>query len=180
MLARGLFFSPPCSRLFAIIQVVPNLPLIEHYTIDVDALLARAAKSGASTSGAQPSLGGDLPLAHALFKRLRGHQIDFATDELLAQATHAACFTSDPSTSQPLDSASATMHRLKQAAVLYNASAALHLSDDLKAASDSISSSLCAEHVQVSTPNVMPPAGAIFTSTRLAPAAHTFRAPSRS
>jgi hypothetical protein len=120
------------------------VPLFEHYTIDIDALLARASKLAGSSSIAKSPPSGASASAHALFTRVRGRQIELASEELLMQIMDAVCSTNDSSTNQRSESASIVIHRLIQAATIYNSSAAQHLSEDLKAASDSICSSMFA------------------------------------
>lgn len=122
------------------------MPLIEHYTVDIDALLTRIANLGILNSRTNsPNCAASLD-AHTLFKRVRGRQIELASPELLMQLMDEVCSTNDPSSTQTADSAAIVIHHLKQAASRYNASAAQHLSEDLKAASESICSSMCAFH----------------------------------
>ena len=137
-----------------IYQVIPTVPLLACYTIDIDALLARATKlsvlksciasppPGASASRASA------PNLHEQLNRLRGRQIDAATDEqltrLMDQLFVNSDFASAQSSADPShDLASEAARLLQEAATLHNASAPQLLSDDLRAAIDSIRSSMC-------------------------------------
>jgi hypothetical protein len=128
--------------------VVATVPLIQNYLIDIDSLLARVAKliSSNRSLAFMPHSPDNL---HGLFKRLRGHQIDVASDELLIQLMSAIFNSSDLSVFQTSAAISEAMDRVKQAAAHYNVDAASHLSDDLTAASESIFSSMCVQDIEV-------------------------------
>jgi hypothetical protein len=119
------------------------VPFLEHYVIDIDTLLTRVAKLGIQRSQAMSICSDASPDIHALLKRVRGRQVELASEDLLMEITDAVCSSNDPSASHILDSASIAIDCLKHAATRYNASAAHHLNEDLKAASESICSSMC-------------------------------------
>jgi hypothetical protein len=134
-------------------QVIPTAPLLQHYTVDVDALLSITAKRVVPGSCAPACTSTN---THELFKALRGRQLDVATDAQLQQLVAALLSAPDSSTDAagsklPSDISSVAMLRLRRAAALYNANAARELSDDLAAAAESIRSTLCALHSRGST-----------------------------
>ncbi len=142
-----LVYSPPApDAANTAPQVISTAPLLQHYTVDVDALLSIAAKRVVPGSCAPARASTD---PHELFKALRGRQLDVATDAQLQQLMGAVLSAPDSSTDAagpklPSDISSVAMLRLRRAAALYNANAARDLSDDLAAAAVSIRSTLCA------------------------------------
>lgn len=127
-------------------QVISSAPLLQHYTVDIDALLSISAKRVVPGSCAPTRA---CTNTHELFKALRGRQLDVATDAQLQQLMGAVLSEPDSSTDAagsklPSDISSVAMLRLRRAAALYNANAARDLSDDLAAAAESIRSTLCA------------------------------------
>jgi hypothetical protein len=116
--------------------------------LDVDKHLARAGKLGfLKTSAECVRLERSAANVRELLQRVRGQQIEAASDAQLQILIHAVLSTDDAwsetgAGSRP-DAASAALHRLQREAVNYNASAARDLSDDLDAAAASIRSTLC-------------------------------------
>jgi hypothetical protein len=142
--ARAVSSSP---SILVVSQVIPGVPLIQHYTFDTNLFLARANKLWVSAASAEA-----LPPprdVHGLFKKLRGRQIDVATDAQL-QLLVEAIFCRSGAATDPTGAAVSPDDRLRQAAAQYNADAALDLSDDLNAAADSIRSTMCARHLAAS------------------------------
>jgi hypothetical protein len=161
---------------------------MQHYAVDIDALLARANKRGIFQTCAESPLqmcsSADM---HERFKRVRGRQIDVATDAqmtVLLQSTNPSLsidFAADGiGASVSSESTSVALHRLKLAAASYNSNdAAKDLSDDLEAAAHAICSTLC---VQFSVTFfyiclVIFLSGATATWMRLAPASSIYPAP---
>jgi hypothetical protein len=177
--------APFAPLKFTVAQVIPNVPLLQHYTVDVEALLSLIAKRivvGACASTRTSS--SSSTSVHQLLKALRGRQLHIATDAQLQQLIHAVSSpphsSTDAATSKlSSDFASAAMLRLRSAAALYNAHAAQDLNDDLSAAADSIRSTMCVLH-SLASPALSVTfrwsAGAIASSTRLAPACETYLA----
>jgi hypothetical protein len=159
---------------------------MQHYAVDIDALLARANKRGILQTYAESPLPTCSSAGvHELFKRVRGRQIDVATDAqmtVLLQSTFSMSdFAADGiGASASSESTSVALHRLKLAAASYNANdAAKDLSDDLEAAAHAICSTLC---VQCSATLfyiclVIFFSGATATWMPLAPASSIFPAP---
>jgi hypothetical protein len=87
---------------------------------------------------------------HELFKRVRGRQIDVATDAQMTLLLQSSFSMSDSAAdgigaSVSSDSTSVALHRLKLAAASHNAKAAKYLSDDLQAAAHAIRSTMCVQ-----------------------------------
>ena len=125
---------------------------MQHYAVDIDALLARANKREILQTCAEsplPTCSSDD--VHELFKRVRGRQIDVATDAQMTVLLQSSFSMSDSAAdgigaSVSSDSTSVALHRLKLAAASHNAKeAAKYLSDDLQAAAHAIRSTMCVQ-----------------------------------
>ena len=100
---------------------------MQHYAVDIDALLARANKREILQTCAEsplPTCSSDD--VHELFKRVRGRQIDVATDAqmtvLLQSSFSMSDFAADViGDSVSSDTTSVALHRLKLAAASHNA-----------------------------------------------------------
>lgn len=125
---------------------------MQHYAVDIDALLARANKREILQTCAEsplPTCSSDY--VHELFKRVRGRQIDVATDAQMTVLLQSSFSMSDSAAdvigaSVSSDTTSVALHRLKLAAASHNnAKAAKYLSDDLQAAAHAIRSTMCVQ-----------------------------------
>ena len=135
-----------------ITQVIPSVPLLACYTIDIDALLARVATlsffDSRKDSPPARTSASRAPSVQEQLERLRGRQLHAATDEQLLQLIGEIFAQGNidlvqASVDPAFDLVPEAARRLRLAAALHNAAAPQHLSDDLAAACDAMRSSMC-------------------------------------